>query len=187
MMESLWDIMYSQVEGISVVTLIISMIVSGILVHIAYYLHSYVRGYSRSVRTEVLYILMCIYVCFLINITLLTREQGSREGIVLIPFANLFGATGRLNYRMLAYALYNVVLFVPYGMLLNFLKKHLNLWRRVCIVMAECFLASLTIEGLQLISGCGYFEVEDLVCNVLGGALGVILAIPFKRLFASDI
>ncbi len=65
----------------------------------------------------------------------------------------------------------NVMLFVPMGYLLPYLfdwfRKKAR-WRPV----AMCFVLSLLIENLQLISRRGFYDIDDLVSNVIGGFIG---------------
>jgi glycopeptide antibiotics resistance protein len=50
----------------------------------------------------------------------------------------------------------------------NRVRKSNNLF----IVVPSTFLFSFFIESLQYIFSVGYFEIEDIWCNVLGGLIG---------------
>ncbi|QNK58544.1 VanZ family protein [Paenibacillus sp. PAMC21692] len=63
----------------------------------------------------------------------------------------------------------NVLLFVPLGFLLPILFAKA---RRFSMSIVWTMLASLTIELTQLGARLGSFDVDDLVLNVLGGAIG---------------
>ena len=47
--------------------------------------------------------------------------------------------------------------------------------RKIFMVCSASFLTSFTIETLQLITGRGYFELTDMITNVSGGLLGVLI------------
>lgn len=66
----------------------------------------------------------------------------------------------------------NVVLFMPLGVLVPFSTK-----RDISIrgTMAAGFVASLSLEVAQLATGLGVFDVDDLILNTLGAALGWLL------------
>jgi len=65
----------------------------------------------------------------------------------------------------------NVILFVPMGYLLPYV---FDWFRARCRVrpVAACFLISLLIENIQLIGKRGFYDIDDLICNTLGGLLG---------------
>ena len=63
----------------------------------------------------------------------------------------------------------NIACFVPFGFGLPALTR----LRRAVIPL--CFLGSLLIESLQWAFGTGAPQVEDLLLNTLGGALGYAL------------
>ncbi len=70
----------------------------------------------------------------------------------------------------------NVLLFVPMGYLLPYIFP----WFRAKVTFrpaAACFLTSLFIENLQLVTRRGMYDLDDLVSNTMGGFLGQVLFI----------
>ena len=70
----------------------------------------------------------------------------------------------------------NLMLFVPMGYLLPYLFA----WFRARVTIrpaAACFLISFLIENLQLIFRRGFYDMDDLASNTLGGILGQFLFI----------
>ena len=65
----------------------------------------------------------------------------------------------------------NVMLFVPMGYLLPYLFGWFREKVRYRPVLA-CLVISLLIENVQLISRRGFYDVDDLVSNVIGGLIG---------------
>lgn len=66
----------------------------------------------------------------------------------------------------------NVVIFVPFGMLMPVLNRRCRtIWYTVYL----SFELSLLVEAIQLVSKVGSFDVDDLMLNTLGGMLGYIL------------
>ena len=71
-------------------------------------------------------------------------------------FANLFG---------------NILIFVPFGFFLPMASRYRSLFSAVCY----SFALSACVECFQLLSRVGSLDVDDLLLNTLGGALGYIL------------
>lgn len=63
----------------------------------------------------------------------------------------------------------NVVLFVPMGFFLPYFFPQLRSAARLVAVVA---LASLSIEAAQLFTTTGQFDVDDVLLNTAGAALG---------------
>lgn len=65
----------------------------------------------------------------------------------------------------------NIVMFVPMGYLLPYVFDWFrrSVRRRTVLV---CFLISLLIENLQLITKRGFYDIDDIFTNTLGGFIG---------------
>ncbi len=63
----------------------------------------------------------------------------------------------------------NVAGFMPFGFLLPLLSAK---ERRLIMVLLLTFELSLVVEVIQLFTGVGSFDVDDLILNTLGGVLG---------------
>jgi len=79
-------------------------------------------------------------------------------------------------WRMFLNIFGNVILFLPLGMFLCAVPKKTNLL--ICIVISA--FTSLLIETLQFCFNLGCFDVDDLILNTAGGALGYILYAIFR-------
>lgn len=64
----------------------------------------------------------------------------------------------------------NFFLYIPFGIYLMFVLKEKK-W--ICILLI--FLSSLTFEVSQYFTGFGGCDINDLICNTLGGVVGVVL------------
>lgn len=73
----------------------------------------------------------------------------------------------------------NMLMFVPYGF---FVSYYLRL-KKPYIVFFMSLIVSITIESIQLSIG-RVFDVDDIVLNVMGGLLGFVLYISFKKLLS---
>ncbi|MBE5883994.1 MAG: VanZ family protein [Lachnospiraceae bacterium] len=108
-----------------------------------------------------------MYTAIMLIITFWSRENGSSNGIDL----ELFSTWG-INDRNNAYAIENILLFMPYGFLTAWVFPSMrNLF--TCILLG--LVSSLGIEYLQMITERGYFQIDDIITNTIGTVLGYVL------------
>lgn len=72
----------------------------------------------------------------------------------------------------------NVLAFMPFGFLIPRLRE-----KRTNVFLAGLFSLELSflVELLQLIFKLGCFDVDDLLLNTIGGVLGYLLYLVFRR------
>lgn len=82
----------------------------------------------------------------------------------LNSFENLFG---------------NILVFLPYGILypIAFREKH-----HAFMFLPTLLFFVVGIEGFQLLTGLGRFDVDDILLNCLGAVAGAIFVIAGKRI-----
>ena len=73
------------------------------------------------------------------------------------------------NTRNNAFVVENVLLFIPYGFACPWAFPWLRGFFRNIFA---AFVTSLGVETFQLITGRGYFQIDDILTNVLGGIIG---------------
>ena len=117
---------------------------------------------------------MLAYVLIVIMITIFSREPGSRKGIDLQLFAT-WGASTQAK----AYVIENIFMFIPFGVLRAIRKKKNSKTKEIFIYIT----ASCLIEGIQLITGRGYCQLDDVVMNTFGGIIGYLFVIILNNLF----
>lgn len=70
----------------------------------------------------------------------------------------------------------NILMCLPYGYLLG------RLFKKPMIALGISFLITLSIETLQLVTKRGFFEIPDILLNMIGAVIGYyIAAIVNKR------
>lgn len=125
----------------------------------------------RGVAQKQLYswteLLFGIYIAIMIVITFLSREGGSSTGMDL-----QIGSSLGINVRNDAYIAENILLFIPYGFLLGVVWKK---ERRFLNHLSLGFLTSFGIECLQLVSGRGVFQTDDMITNTIGSVIGYLV------------
>lgn len=108
-----------------------------------------------------------VYISLMLIITFLSRESGGSGGFDL----ELFSTWG-INDRNNAFVIENILLFVPYGFLGCLACKRCGHLLH-CLVLGA--LTSLCIETMQLITGRGIFQIDDILTNTLGAVTGYLL------------
>ena len=73
----------------------------------------------------------------------------------------------------------NVIGFMPFGFMLPLISDHFRKWYRVFLCG---FLLSLLVESVQLITGIGIFDVDDMILNTLGALLGYFVYFSAARI-----
>lgn len=76
-----------------------------------------------------------------------------------------------VKLRLIRNAVLNIFLFIPFGFLLPEWK---NRFRPSRILLAGLLVSGM-VEIIQLATGCGWFDIDDLICNCIGNVLGILL------------
>ena len=119
------------------------------------------------------YVLLIAYAVVIFFLTLLDRDSGETSAIYLTPFWTY----SNLNVSALRWQIYlNVLLFVPFGFLVPFSTKA-GLLKTLGIAAA----LSAVIEMCQYVFSLGLCEIDDLIHNTIGGALGYVYWRLIKR------
>ena len=128
------------------------------------------RILSRQKPSVILLFVDGVFLYYLLYVTLFMRSIGFRREIELIPFINSELMNGDFHY-----VIENVLLFVPFGILLY---KTLHAYGRKCnmrTILIAAFLTSLSVELLQYAFSCGKSEADDIITNVLGAVIGYMI------------
>lgn len=173
---TIWSVALEQFGTVSVRNFLLYSLI-GIIVVLLILLVRKCRKRKTHFSDVLAGILFAVYVSIILQLTLVNRESGSRIGINLDVFHGLVGTDYNLRWLMIAYAVLNCILFVPYGFILSMFSFVNERKTGIQFVLATLFsfLASMMIEMTQLITRRGYYEVQDLLLNTLGGVLGWLL------------
>lgn len=107
----------------------------------------------------------------ILYLTLLRAEEGAAVNLHL--FRAWREAWNTFEFKPWANVLLNVLMFVPFGALLPLSFK---VFRRTYVSFAVVLAMTSLIETAQLVLGRGTFDVDDIFCNALGGAVGLMSA-----------
>ena len=108
--------------------------------------------------------------------------NGTYVGYNLVPFRTIRAfmtlhpstSTSTKVFNLLG----NIALFIPMGVLLPLIFKRAKGLGKVVIAT---FLISLSFELFQLITHTGHFDVDDLILNSMGGAIGYFFFLMVRK------
>lgn len=83
------------------------------------------------------------------------------RSIHLIPFHTNFNPLNMIQ---------NIAIFIPVGIYISLLQKD-NLWKKKILYL---FLISISLELGQFIFSIGITDTTDILCNMIGGSLGIL-------------
>lgn len=110
------------------------------------------------------------YLCFLFVAVFIGRSRFS--GISIVPFSSYYEAfqsSSLIGWRNI---FLNIAMFIPFGFLLPKVFKRLQ---SVGAVVCSAVLTSLVVEIVQVITKRGVFEFDDIINNVIGAIIGVVI------------
>ena len=110
---------------------------------------------------------LLIYVTSLLYIVFVSREPGQFEGVNF----DLWSSWGSTTLKK-AMFIENIIMFIPMGILLPGAFKK---FRNPIICILTCTILSCLIEYIQYLFKLGYAEIDDVVTNTLGGAIGWLI------------
>lgn len=114
----------------------------------------------------VMYVLMLLWLILFklsYDIPTIVAEHQMRS-VNFVPFLGV-GQAGQSE------TVFNLVVCVPFGLLLSMNFKDKSLWRLLTVVLAF----SVVVETLQFILAIGITDVTDVTMNTLGGLSGLAL------------
>lgn len=109
-------------------------------------------------------ILGIVYIVVVGYLTLFSRESGIVDQVDL-TFFSLLEETADYEIQLME----NILLFVPAGILCPWIWKRLQGWK---YSLAAGFFGSFLIEMIQMVTGRGLFQLDDLLTNVTGMMAG---------------
>lgn len=113
------------------------------------------------------------------------RELGIERRMNLIPFRtivtyfNMSRSGLKALWKSIANVLGNVLLFLPFGMLLPLLYKQLRRYRNVLLLGS---MVILSLEVMQYITGRSA-DIDDYLLNIGGCSLGYIASMLYQKKF----
>lgn len=128
-----------------------------------------------KILNHIVFIIIFIAILYL---TIFSRSKIDELEVCLIPFYSFYLA--KENSELYRTMLMNIFLFVPLGLSLpNVFAGHKN---SVCRAVLLIIVLSVVIELVQFLFQLGRAEIDDVLCNLLGGIIGAGAYIFSKKL-----
>ena len=118
-------------------------------------------------------IAFCLWFAVVLYLTLFSRIGDKQDvQVVMTPFRGVSAALEERSLQPLTHAFLNVLLFVPFGYLLPCCNP--AALSRAGFAILGGLIASVLIEGIQMVLGLGYCDIDDIIANALGAAVGYV-------------
>lgn len=125
---------------------------------------------------------LAVWALVVLHLTLLGRDPGTVSEPAWIPFHSYTAMIQTGNREILRSNFMNTALFLPGGLLLGQLLPRTHApWVRALTALGLLILFSLGVEACQYATCRGLPEMDDLIHNALGGALGIAPDLLFPR------
>jgi glycopeptide antibiotics resistance protein len=117
-------------------------------------------------------IVFSVYILIVLRLTLFRVGFHNERQANLSLFADLINTYSNVGIGAFFWVFMgNIILFVPFGFFLSVLLKSKNL----IVITIYGFLFSLIIEATQYFTRKGVAELDDLILNTLGAAIGFFM------------
>lgn len=136
-----------------------------------------IKGFSKGVKFSA-GLLAIEYVLLIYCATFVFRDYSENVCHNFTPFWS-YKAIGNGRNDLLVENIMNVVVFVPVGLLLSCVSRRLKWW----MVLLSGFGISISVEALQYIFHKGFSEVDDVIHNTLGCAIGILIVAIIKGIW----
>lgn len=120
-----------------------------------------VKLLSKTLLTLYLFLLLWLVLFKFSSDIPSVLEEHQMRSLSLIPFAD------SLRSEVIS----NLVVFIPFGLLLSVNFKRVSLWLKLTYV----FIFSLAVEIFQFALAIGITDITDVITNTLGGFIGLLL------------
>ncbi|MGG3871618.1 VanZ family protein [Brevibacillus laterosporus] len=99
------------------------------------------------------------------------RLHSDYFGIRLIPFEKIIDFFTHFEYFNRYELLGKILLYIPIGILIPLLFGSINNMLRTFLFT---LILSFLINSVKIITQAGFFEIDDIILNVIGGMIGFV-------------
>lgn len=115
-------------------------------------------------------VVLAVLISTISTVTLTGRNPKAEARWMWQPLWSYVAVIQEQNSALLTQILWNIIIFIPVGLLLPICFRVFKQYRYVFLAV---FVMSATIETIQGIGHIGLFEVDDIMNNLLGAAIGL--------------
>lgn len=160
----------------------------GLVIGIALFLFGYFVVYRRLLKGTkklkmskvALLSILFIYIVIVLGATIGDRVSTDSKSLSMHLFSSYKDAWNNFSPGAWRNIILNILMFVPLGILLPLIFKNC---RKYWVTYLIGLFFTLIIEVIQLISGRGIFEIDDIFNNTLGCIIGYGIAMIFISCF----
>ena len=128
----------------------------------------------KGKKKKILGTLLIAYILSLLYFAVISREPADNYAVRLKLFWGYFHPSG-YGYRDVWL---NLLCYIPIGVLVALIVKEYKIGKAMLVGI----FISIIIEFSQLIWKRGYFDVDDLLNNVVGAFIGALLVVLAMRI-----
>jgi len=133
--------------------------------------------FRKEKKRAAIFSLFEIYLIVALELVFFSRPPGSRTSVNM----EILGTWGH-GAQGNAYVIENIIMFVPWGVLLPLLAGQ---FRKAWFCTFTAFLASCSLEALQYLTQRGHCQLDDVLMNTLGAFAGWCVVRLFSKGWAS--
>ena len=126
--------------------------------------------YNKSQLTAA--IILSAYVVVLLYLTIFGRYSHPEYTYQIHIYKSYKHLLEQFDWQGIRQIIINIAMMIPVGFLLPVLMKNKH---KYLLTLTFAFVLILFIESMQLVMQCGTFEVDDVVNNLLGTLIGLLL------------
>lgn len=131
------------------------------------------------------WLILIFYIFLLIDTVFVSRD--SLRSINLIPFHSIkefiMVDNGFGQYRLVDMNIWgNILMFVPAGIYIILHNKNKSIMKNLLLIL----FISLAIEVIQFIFALGATDIDDIILNVIGGFIGLLIYEVFNKIFKTE-
>ena len=127
----------------------------------------------RFDRTQcVAAILLSLYIVVLLYFTVVGRYSHEEYDYQIHIFYSYRFLLEQFDSQSIRQFVINLFMLVPVGFLLLVIIKGKG---KYVIVFVLCLLLTVFIESMQLLTKCGSFEIDDIISNMIGAVIGILI------------
>lgn len=151
---------------------ITGVIILGVIFWIGYFLiyKKKLNGKGNLPKRQFfVYALFACYIIMIIGVTFLNRGTNSETHFNFHFLSSYIEAWNIFSVRNWQFIIFNILMFVPFGILLPLIHRRFHQFQWT---IGVGLLFTLFIECVQLVTGFGIFDLDDLFNNILGTIMG---------------
>lgn len=154
--------------GVPVWFLILTLFAS---VLVFFLMQRYVPNQNKQIQK----ICLIEYVIIVISSTIVFRTSADDYDYNFTPFWSYYQIKHNLRPYLVYENLLNVILFIPIGLLVASIQS-----AKLYVALLFGCIFSICIEICQFVFKCGLCEVDDIIHNTIGAAIGIIIYQLFR-------